>query len=694
MTFNEEARLSIHHWKDSWHKRMYKLSQRRVRDNPEEYFSNHNITEVVRITTNQQHGLDYMEQIIVMRENDKPDSYLGADFKYLNKNDIEDLYYLCLNKKVNVHENKLKNSLITFIRSCVIWERVHDFQLGIESYQIKVNLTAPTLTFSDIEAHDPYSILDKPNTGLIYLNNKEEKRVMYLAEIIKFCDATLERVLKEVKLKIFKSEPWKKPPLLGELDIDILKPYEREITKRLRHRVQMRSLSVDLNIKSPKCKLAEDKFSFVSLKTVQLQLFRYAKRVWDLGGRGGKHKKNDGSNVGADSDSKWMRIVGKKANEPICVTQVLVTESAGSLNDATVYADVSTEAPNTTSLTINVVNSETTSPNQNSGDKVGNESGMNKFPYSYVNKLSPKSLTKANLRKFKANVPYDDDYDVWLPLALVDEVNDRMKNSLYVYFIVCAWNGPWMIRGIPIHLNEWLPSVSLLKEKLSRVPVWVKFHDVSSVAHTSDGLNLMATKIGTPVMLDSYTNSMCLESWGRSSYARILIEINACNEFSDHLMIAVSNLELSGYTKETIRIEYEWKPPHCRTSLPKTTPFVGTSKTSTSGHNKESSSNKGNTFSLSNSFAALNDENLIIKEVASRVNLSLWMVMENHWKNVDYLGDLGNDDEVEPVDNEMVTFWASKPTGVGYGPESLLEQWKESNAKDDCDPYDDDMYEG
>ncbi|GJZ40231.1 hypothetical protein Tco_0586794 [Tanacetum coccineum] len=35
------------------------------------------------------------------------------------------------------------------------------------------------------------------------------------------------------------------------------------------------SLLVDLNIKSPKCKLAEDKFSFVSLNTVQLQFFSY-----------------------------------------------------------------------------------------------------------------------------------------------------------------------------------------------------------------------------------------------------------------------------------------------------------------------------------------------------------------------------------------------------------------------------------
>ncbi|GJZ35470.1 hypothetical protein Tco_0581287 [Tanacetum coccineum] len=136
------------------------------------------ITEVVRITIDQQYGLDFMEQIIIMRENDKPYSFSEADFKYLNKNDIEDLYYLCQNKK-----------------------------LGIESYQIKVNLTAPTLTFPGIEAHDSYSIVDKPNTGLIYLNNKNEKRVMYLVEIVKFCDATLEKVLEEVKLKIFQYEP-------------------------------------------------------------------------------------------------------------------------------------------------------------------------------------------------------------------------------------------------------------------------------------------------------------------------------------------------------------------------------------------------------------------------------------------------------------------------------------------------------
>ncbi|GKC23581.1 hypothetical protein Tco_1025731 [Tanacetum coccineum] len=118
------------------------------------------IVEVVRITNEQQHVLDFMEQIIMMRENDKPSSFSKADFRILNKNDIEDMYYICLDKK-----------------------RVHDFQLGIERYQIKINLTAPTLIFPCIEECEAFSIIDKSTTGFIYLNNKNHNRFMDLEEL-------------------------------------------------------------------------------------------------------------------------------------------------------------------------------------------------------------------------------------------------------------------------------------------------------------------------------------------------------------------------------------------------------------------------------------------------------------------------------------------------------------------------------
>ncbi|GJV58070.1 hypothetical protein Tco_0581945 [Tanacetum coccineum] len=96
-------------------------------------------------------------------------------------------------------ETGLLWSLSVFIRSTVIWERVHNFQLGVESYQQKVNLTAPTITFPGIEKHTMFSIVFEPVYGIIYKNIKKEKRVMRHQEIHKFCDVTLKRVLEGLK---------------------------------------------------------------------------------------------------------------------------------------------------------------------------------------------------------------------------------------------------------------------------------------------------------------------------------------------------------------------------------------------------------------------------------------------------------------------------------------------------------------
>nr|GEV28372.1 putative reverse transcriptase, identical [Tanacetum cinerariifolium] len=67
-----------------------------------------------------------------------------------------------------------------------------------------------------------------------YNNRKEEKRLMDLVEIVKFCDATLERVLKEAKMKIFETGFLKKDPLLGELDLDIMKAIVDDVAHRIR----------------------------------------------------------------------------------------------------------------------------------------------------------------------------------------------------------------------------------------------------------------------------------------------------------------------------------------------------------------------------------------------------------------------------------------------------------------------------
>ncbi|GJS27492.1 hypothetical protein Tco_0488112 [Tanacetum coccineum] len=143
-------------------------------------------------------------EIVVRRANDCIVSITEPDYKNLNKNDIEDMYLLIMNNKVPNYANTgLLWSLSVFIRSSVIWERVHDFQLGIKSYQQKINLTAPTITFPGIEEYDVFSIDHispfEAVHGIIYTNSKKEKRVMRHSEIHKFCDATLRRMLEGLK---------------------------------------------------------------------------------------------------------------------------------------------------------------------------------------------------------------------------------------------------------------------------------------------------------------------------------------------------------------------------------------------------------------------------------------------------------------------------------------------------------------
>ncbi|GJZ08152.1 hypothetical protein Tco_0542435 [Tanacetum coccineum] len=122
------------------------------------------------------------------QETGKPKSANGrtmsiteSDYKNLKKNDIEDMYLLIINHKLNDYaETGLFWSLSVFIRSIVIWERVHDFQLGIEKYKV-------------------FSIVFEPIYGIIYENSKKEKRVMRHQEVHKFCGVTLKRVLKGLK---------------------------------------------------------------------------------------------------------------------------------------------------------------------------------------------------------------------------------------------------------------------------------------------------------------------------------------------------------------------------------------------------------------------------------------------------------------------------------------------------------------
>ncbi|GKB66738.1 hypothetical protein Tco_0928150, partial [Tanacetum coccineum] len=91
----------------------------------------------------------------------------------------------------------------------------------------------------------------------------------------------------------------------------------------------------------------------------------------------------------------------------------------------------------------------------------------------------------------------------------------------------------------------------------------VKLYRVPVVAYSEDGLSLIASQVGTPLMLDTFTSTMCEEPWGRIGFARALIEVSAEKDLKENVIMAIPLENGEGYSKEDIRVEYEWKPPTC-----------------------------------------------------------------------------------------------------------------------------------
>nr|GEX93896.1 hypothetical protein [Tanacetum cinerariifolium] len=118
---------------------------------------------------------------------------------------------------------------------------------------------------------------------------------------------------------------------------------------------------------------------------------------------------------------------------------------------------------------------------------------------------------------------------VTIPFKAVEEVKSRFSNTLYGFFIgkrlafplVENYNkygidkvledGPWLIHTVPLILNVWSPNTDLKKTEVKKAPIWIKLHHVPIVAYSKIGLSLITTQLGKPIMLDSYTSSMCLD---------------------------------------------------------------------------------------------------------------------------------------------------------------------------------------
>nr|GFA22768.1 hypothetical protein [Tanacetum cinerariifolium] len=133
-------------------------------------------------------------------------------------------------------------SLRMFTRSIAIQRRVEDLQLGVESYQKKLNLTRPDTYHFDLKRNEAYIAYSNPR-GFIYQNKDKQNMLMRIDELHKFSDGTLIDVctalddrLKGIRMKYLPQSIWRKS------DKDRAAAMIQAIDKRLKTRRIMRSL--------------------------------------------------------------------------------------------------------------------------------------------------------------------------------------------------------------------------------------------------------------------------------------------------------------------------------------------------------------------------------------------------------------------------------------------------------------------
>ncbi|GJY77210.1 hypothetical protein Tco_0482326 [Tanacetum coccineum] len=87
----------------------------------------------------------------------------------------------------------LNVALRMFTRRIIIQRRVEDLQLGVKSYQKKLNLTKPDTFRSNLKNITTYTAYSDPK-GVIYKDQNNRNRLMHTNELHKFSDGALNDV--------------------------------------------------------------------------------------------------------------------------------------------------------------------------------------------------------------------------------------------------------------------------------------------------------------------------------------------------------------------------------------------------------------------------------------------------------------------------------------------------------------------
>ncbi|GJS61246.1 hypothetical protein Tco_0656030 [Tanacetum coccineum] len=181
-------------------------------------FSTKRIIAVTYVKVMKWYDYGYLEEIIVRRKDQQ--LYKFKEVKKKLSNLEKDVIF------------DLNVALRIFTRRVVILKRMKYLQLGVESYQKKLNITRPETFRSDITKMTPYTAYKNPQ--IIYQDKFQRNRLMRSDEIYKLCDGTLSSIQKVL------------PDIASSLEMDYLPKRRWSKLDRKRSRIMIKAIDQQL----------------------------------------------------------------------------------------------------------------------------------------------------------------------------------------------------------------------------------------------------------------------------------------------------------------------------------------------------------------------------------------------------------------------------------------------------------------
>nr|GFA99924.1 hypothetical protein [Tanacetum cinerariifolium] len=194
LNYDKHALWGVSHWGRKRHQ-FYRFAVNW--ESALDVYSKRRIIAVTDLKIVEWYNYKHLDWILVRRDDEKIYKFKEGDFKRLRLQDIEDMLLLLVQGKLSnltVEERFSFNvSLRIFTRSIVIQQRVEDLQLGVKSYHKRLNLTKPDTYRSNLKRREVYTAYSNPR-GFIYQNKDKKNRLMWIDELHKFSDGTLNDV--------------------------------------------------------------------------------------------------------------------------------------------------------------------------------------------------------------------------------------------------------------------------------------------------------------------------------------------------------------------------------------------------------------------------------------------------------------------------------------------------------------------